>query len=140
MPPYQGGGEMIASVSKDRITYADPPTRFEAGTPAILEAIGFAAAIRWLQDLDRDAIAAHEHGLYERVKSRLNGANWITEIGQAPGKGAIFSFNIEGAHAHDVAQILDKQGRGRSRRNALRRAADGPLRRQLQRARLLRPI
>jgi cysteine desulfurase/selenocysteine lyase len=110
LPPYQGGGEMIGQVSLERITYADPPHRFEAGTPPILEAIGLSAAIEWLGGLDRDAVAAHEHALYDRVKSRLNGANWISEIGRAPGKGAIFSFNMEGAHAHDVAQILDRYG------------------------------
>jgi cysteine desulfurase/selenocysteine lyase len=110
LPPYQGGGEMIGTVSLDAITYADPPHRFEAGTPAILEAIGLGAAIDWLATLDRPAIAAHEHALYRRVKERLNGANWVREIGQAPGKGAIFSFTVEGAHAHDVAQILDRYG------------------------------
>ncbi len=110
MPPYQGGGEMIATVTQEAITYADPPTRFEAGTPAILEAVGLAAAIDWLQGFDRDAVAVHEHALYDRVKSRLNGANWFTELGTAPGKGAIFSFNMVGAHAHDVAQILDRYG------------------------------
>ena len=110
LPPYQGGGEMIGQVTLDRITYAEPPHRFEAGTPPILEAIGLSAAIDWLGALDRTAVAAHEHALYERVKTRLNGANWISEIGQAPGKGAIFSFTVEGAHAHDVAQILDRYG------------------------------
>jgi cysteine desulfurase/selenocysteine lyase len=110
LPPYQGGGEMIGTVALDAITYADPPHRFEAGTPAILEAIGLGAAITWLEGLDRDAIAAHEHSVYVRVKERLNGANWFTELGTAPGKGAIFSFNMEGAHAHDVAQILDRYG------------------------------
>jgi cysteine desulfurase/selenocysteine lyase len=110
LPPYQGGGEMIGRVTLDAITYADPPHRFEAGTPPILEAIGLAAAIEWLGGLDRDAVAAHERGLYERVKERLNGANWLTEIGYAPGKGAIFSFVMEGAHAHDIAQILDRYG------------------------------
>ena len=110
LPPYQGGGEMIGQVSLDAITYADPPHRFEAGTPPILEAIGLSAAIEWLGTLDREAVAAHEHALYERVKTRLNGANWISEIGRAPGKGAIFSFTMEGAHAHDVAQILDRYG------------------------------
>jgi len=110
LPPYQGGGEMIGTVTLDSITYADPPHRFEAGTPPILEAIGLGAAIAWLETLDRDAVAAHEHALYERVKSGLNGANWISEIGRAPGKGAIFAFTLEGAHAHDVAQILDRYG------------------------------
>ncbi len=110
LPPYQGGGEMIGRVALAEITYADPPHRFEAGTPPILEAIGLSAAIEWLRTLDRDAVAAHEHALYDRVKARLNGANWISEIGRAPGKGAIFSFTMEGAHAHDIAQILDRYG------------------------------
>ncbi|HEX4183188.1 MAG TPA: cysteine desulfurase [Caulobacteraceae bacterium] len=110
LPPYQGGGEMIGEVSMDRITYADPPHRFEAGTPPIIEAIGLGAAIGWLDTLDRGAIAAHEAALYDRVKDRLAGANWLTEIGQAPGKGAIFAFNIAGAHANDIAQILDRYG------------------------------
>jgi cysteine desulfurase/selenocysteine lyase len=110
LPPYQGGGEMIATVTMEGITYADPPHRFEAGTPAILEAIGLNAAIDWLEGFDRDAIVAHEHALYARVKERLNGANWLTEIGTAPDKGAIFAFSMVGAHAHDVAQLLDRQG------------------------------
>ena len=110
LPPYQGGGEMIASVSMDEVTYADPPHRFEAGTPPILEAIGLGAAIDWLSSQDRQAIAAHEHALYARVRERLNGANWLRVIGEAPGKGAILSFTIAGAHAHDVAQILDRYG------------------------------
>ena len=110
LPPYQGGGKMIGEVSMDKITYAEPPHRFEAGTPPILEAIGLGAAIDWLETLDRGAVAAHEAALYDRVKTRLAGANWLTEIGQAPGKGAIFSFNVAGAHAHDIAQILDRYG------------------------------
>ncbi len=110
LPPYQGGGEMIGTVTLDAITYADPPHRFEAGTPAILEAIGLGAAIDWLSGLDREAIAAHEHRLYERVRAGLNGANWLRVIGEAPGKGAILSFTVDGAHAHDVAQILDRYG------------------------------
>ncbi len=110
LPPYQGGGEMIDTVTLETVTYADPPYRFEAGTPPILEAIGLGAAIRWLEGQDRMAIAAHEHALYARVKERLNGANWLTELGTAPGKGAIFAFNMEGAHAHDVAQVLDRYG------------------------------
>ncbi len=110
LQPYQGGGDMISSVACDAITYADPPNRFEAGTPPIVEAIGLAAAITWLEGLDRPAIAAHEHALLARVEEGLNGANWLKRYGTAPGKGAIFTFNIEGAHAHDVAQILDRQG------------------------------
>ena len=110
LPPYQGGGEMIGAVSLEAITYADPPHRFEAGTPAIVEAIGLGAAVEWLAGLDREAVVAHEHALYERVIERLNGANWLSVIGSAPGKGAIFAFNVEGAHAHDIAQILDRYG------------------------------
>ena len=110
LPPYQGGGEMIGTVTLDAITYADPPHRFEAGTPAIVEAIGLGAAVDWLMGLDREAIAAHEHALYTRVREGLNGANWLKVIGEAPGKGAVFTFNVEGAHAHDIAQILDRYG------------------------------
>jgi cysteine desulfurase/selenocysteine lyase len=110
LPPYQGGGEMIDTVTLEAVAYAGPPHRFEAGTPPILEAIGLSAAIRWLESFDRDAISAHEHSLYNRVKTRLNGANWLTELGTAPGKGAIFAFNMAGAHAHDVAQVLDRYG------------------------------
>lgn len=110
LPPYQGGGEMIADVALDRITYADPPHRFEAGTPPILEAIGLNAALTWFQGLDRPAAAAHEHALYQRARDGLASANWMKVIGEAPGKGAILSFTVEGAHAHDVAQILDRYG------------------------------
>ena len=110
LPPYQGGGEMIDTVTLNAITYADPPHRFEAGTPPILEAIGLGAAIDWLSSLDRAAIAAHEHALYARVKERLAGVNGIAEIGTAPGKGAIFSFSVAGAHPHDIAQVLDRYG------------------------------
>jgi cysteine desulfurase/selenocysteine lyase len=101
---------MIGTVTLDEITYADPPHRFEAGTPPILEAIGLGAAIDWLGGLDRIAIAHHEHELYARVRERLAGANWLKVLGEAPGKGAILSFTVDGAHAHDVAQILDRYG------------------------------
>jgi cysteine desulfurase/selenocysteine lyase len=110
LPPYQGGGEMIGTVTLDEITYADPPHRFEAGTPPILEAIGLGAAVDWLSGLDRSSVAAHEHRLYARVREGLAGANWLRELGEAPGKGAILSFTVDGAHAHDVAQILDRYG------------------------------
>ena len=110
LPPYQGGGEMIGEVSREKITYADPPHRFEAGTPPIIEAIGLGAAIEWLNGLDREAIAAHEAKIYARVREGLSGANWLRVLGDAPGKGAILSFTIDGAHAHDVAQILDRYG------------------------------
>ena len=110
LPPYQGGGEMIGEVRLDAITYADPPHRFEAGTPPIIEAVAMAAGIEWLESLDREAIAEHEASLLARVEEGLAGANWLRPIGTAPGKGAIFSFTVEGAHAHDVAQILDRYG------------------------------
>jgi cysteine desulfurase/selenocysteine lyase len=110
LPPYQGGGEMIGYVTKEVITYADPPHRFEAGTPPIIEVIGLGAAIDWLSGLDRTAVAAHERRLYQRVREGLAGANWLKVIGEAPDKGAILAFTMEGAHAHDVAQILDRYG------------------------------
>ena len=110
LPPYQGGGEMIGHVTLEAISYADPPHRFEAGTPPILEAIGLGAAIDWFSSLDRTAVAAHEHQLYQHVRERLAGANWLRVLGEAPGKGAILAFTVDGAHAHDVAQILDKYG------------------------------
>ena len=110
LPPYQGGGEMIGTVTLDAITYADPPHRFEAGTPAILEAIGLGAAVDWLSGLDRMEIVRHEARLYKRVREGLAGANWLRVLGEAPDKGAILSFTVDGAHAHDVAQILDRYG------------------------------
>jgi cysteine desulfurase/selenocysteine lyase len=110
MPPYQGGGEMIASVSLDAITYADPPHRFEAGTPAIIEAIGLGAAIDWLMGQDRTAIAVHEQALYQRAYEAVRGINGLRVIGTVPGKGAVLSFTLDGVHAHDLAQILDRYG------------------------------
>jgi cysteine desulfurase/selenocysteine lyase len=110
LPPYQGGGEMIGTVSEEAITYAEPPHRFEAGTPPILEAIGLGAAIDWLSAIDRAAVARHEANLYRRVREGLAGANWLRVLGEAPGKAAILAFTVDGAHAHDVAQILDRYG------------------------------
>jgi cysteine desulfurase/selenocysteine lyase len=110
LPPYQGGGEMIDSVALEGVTYAEPPHRFEAGTPPIIEAVALAAAIDWLRAQDRDAIVRHEAGLYAHVLQRLEGRNDIRILGEAPGKGAVLSFAMEGAHAHDVAQILDRYG------------------------------
>ena len=108
MPPYQGGGEMITRVSKDLITWNEPPHRFEAGTPAILEVIGLKAAIDWLGQFDRDEILAHEHALYQRAYDRLTRINSLRVHGTAPGKGSILTFSLGQAHAHDVAQILDR--------------------------------
>lgn len=110
LPAWQGGGEMIEIVSKERITYNVPPFRFEAGTPAITEAVGLKAAIDWLASQDRAAIHAHEHALLDHAMGALRGVNGISLYGTAPGKGAIIAFNIDGAHPHDVAQLLDRQG------------------------------
>ena len=104
------GLSMFGSVAMDTISYADPPHRFEAGTPPILEAVGWGAALDWLMAQDRQAIAAHEHALYARAVERLSGCNWLRILGDAPGKGAILSFEVQGAHAHDVAQLLDRYG------------------------------
>lgn len=110
MQPYQGGGEMISEVSLDRVTYGDLPHKFEAGTPAILEAIGLGAALSWFMAQPRDAIHAHEQALLARAMAALSGRNWITVHGTAPGKGAILAFSVDGAHPHDIAQLLDRQG------------------------------
>jgi cysteine desulfurase/selenocysteine lyase len=110
MRPYQGGGEMIEVVETGRVTYNEPPHRFEAGTPPIVEAIGLGAAIRWVGQFDSDAVIAHEHALYERAVAGLRGINGLRVHGQAPGKGAVLSFSLEGAHPHDLAQILDRYG------------------------------
>lgn len=110
MPPFEGGGEMIDIVERERVTYNEPPHRFEAGTPPIIEAIGLKAAIDWYEGQDRAAIEAHEAMLRDRAMEALRGLNWIKLHGQAPDKGAIVAFSMEGAHPHDVAQLLDRQG------------------------------
>jgi len=110
MPPFEGGGEMIDIVERERVTYNEPPHRFEAGTPPILEAIGLKAAIDWLDGQDRAAIEAHEAALRDRAMNALRELNWVKLHGQAPDKGAIIAFSVEGAHPHDVAQVLDRQG------------------------------
>lgn len=110
LPPYQGGGEMIETVEKERVTYARPPHRFEAGTPPILEAIGLGAALEWLSQYDPVAVQAHEQALYRHAVDRLRGHDWLRILGEAEGKGALLTFAVEGAHAHDVAQIMDRYG------------------------------
>ena len=110
LPPYQGGGEMIETVTKDRVTYARPPHRFEAGTPPIIEAIGLGAALEWLSALDRNAIAAHEAGLYARARAAVADIDGLRVLGETPGKGAILTFDVQGAHAHDLAQVMDRYG------------------------------
>jgi cysteine desulfurase/selenocysteine lyase len=108
--PYQGGGEMIEVVETDRITYNTAPHKFEAGTPPILEAVGLGAALRWMGQFDAAEVAAHEHALYARAREALRGINGLKVHGEAPGKGAVLSFSLEGAHPHDLAQILDRYG------------------------------
>jgi cysteine desulfurase / selenocysteine lyase len=110
MPPYQGGGEMIREVRQDAITYGDPPHRFEAGTPAIVEAVGLGAALRYMTALGRENIQAHEHALSAYAHERLGRMNSLRIIGKARGKGGIIAFEMKGAHAHDVATVIDRQG------------------------------
>jgi|TARA_A100001391_G_scaffold163024_2_gene122300 cysteine desulfurase/selenocysteine lyase len=110
MQPFLGGGEMIEEVSKDAVTYNAPPHRFEAGTPPIVQAIGLGAAIDYVETLGRDAIAAHEHEVAVYAGEQLSRINSLRMIGTAPGKGGIFSFMLENAHAHDVSTILDRYG------------------------------
>jgi len=110
MPPYQGGGEMIREVRQDRITYNDPPHRFEAGTPAIVEAVGLGAALRFMMAVGRENIRAHEAALTDYAHERLGAMNSLRIIGRARGKGGIIAFEMKNAHAHDVATIIDRQG------------------------------
>jgi len=110
MPPYQGGGEMIGTVTTERITYAVPPHRFEAGTPAIVQAIGLGAAIDYVESVGRERIKAHEDTLLAYAMERLGELNWLRIFGRAKNKGSIISFEMEGAHPHDVSTILDRYG------------------------------
>ncbi|MFG1344735.1 cysteine desulfurase [Xanthobacter autotrophicus DSM 431] len=110
MPPYEGGGEMIREVTEDYVTYGVPPHRFEAGTPPIVQAIGLGAAIEYVQSIGRERIAAHEHELSVYAHERLGALNSLRIIGTAPGKGGIISFEMKGAHPHDVATIIDRYG------------------------------
>jgi len=110
MPPYQGGGDMIKAVTFARTTYADPPARFEAGTPHIAGGIGFGAAIDWLAGLDRDAAAAHEQDLVDYATGRLREISGVRVIGTAAHKAAVVSFVMDGVHAHDVGTIVDQDG------------------------------
>ncbi|MBB3710651.1 cysteine desulfurase/selenocysteine lyase [Limimaricola variabilis] len=111
MRPFMGGGDMIDQVTRDEITYNVPPMKFEAGTPSIVSTIGMGVAIDWMMDLGMEAIAAHERSLRDHAVARLGGLNWLNLQGRSAGKGAIFSFTIEGgAHAHDISTVLDKKG------------------------------
>ena len=110
MPPYQGGGEMINEVTVDNVTYNEPPHRFEAGTPAIVQAIGLGAALDYMRGVGLANIAAHEARLRDHAMARLSEINSLRMFGRARNKGAIVSFTMDGAHAHDVATVIDRAG------------------------------
>lgn len=111
MRPFLGGGDMIREVSKEAVSYADPPMKFEAGTPGIVQQIGLGVALDYLMALGMENVAAHERGLRDYARARLGGLNWLNVQGNSAGKGAIFSFTLEGpAHAHDISTVLDKKG------------------------------
>ncbi|MBR1122574.1 cysteine desulfurase [Bradyrhizobium lablabi] len=110
MRPFNGGGEMIREVAKDWITYGDPPHKFEAGTPPIVQAIGLGAAIDYVNSIGKERIAAHEHDLVTYAQDRLREINSLRLIGTARHKGPVISFEMKGAHAHDVATVIDRQG------------------------------
>ncbi|WP_428641408.1 cysteine desulfurase [Roseibium sp.] len=110
MRPFNGGGEMILDVTEDIVTYNDPPHRFEAGTPPIVQAIGLGAALDYMDALGRENIARHEADLKDYAHQKLREINSLRIFGDAPGKGAIVSFELQGAHAHDVATIIDRAG------------------------------
>ena len=110
MPPFNGGGEMIREVFEDRITYGDPPHRFEAGTPSIVQAIGLGAAIDYVTSIGKARIRAHESDLVRYAHERLREINSLRIFGTAKDKGPIVSFEVKGAHPHDVATIIDRSG------------------------------
>ena len=110
MRPFNGGGEMIREVARDWITYGDPPHKFEAGTPPIVQAIGLGAAIDYVNSIGKERIAAHEHVLLTYAQERLREINSLRLIGTAKNKGALISFDMKGAHPHDVATVIDRQG------------------------------
>jgi cysteine desulfurase / selenocysteine lyase len=111
MRPFLGGGDMIREVTRDAVTWNDPPMKFEAGTPGIVQQIGLGAALDYLSALGMDRIAAHERALRDYARARLDGLNWLSVQGNSAGKGAIFSFTLDGAaHAHDISTVLDKRG------------------------------
>jgi cysteine desulfurase/selenocysteine lyase len=110
MPPWQGGGDMIRTVSFEKTEYAGIPAKFEAGTPDIAGAVGLAAALDYLSSFDRAAVAAHEHDLLEYATRRLSEIPGLAIVGTAPEKASIVSFTLEGMHPHDVGTILDDSG------------------------------
>ncbi|MDJ0821270.1 MAG: cysteine desulfurase [Paracoccaceae bacterium] len=111
MIPFMGGGDMIREVHKDEVTWNDPPMKFEAGTPGIVQQIGLGVALDYMMGLGMENIAAHEAKLRNYTRSKLDGLNWLQVQGTTPDKAAIFSFTLDGAaHAHDISTILDKKG------------------------------
>ncbi|MCC4299240.1 cysteine desulfurase [Aurantimonas coralicida] len=108
--PFNGGGEMIVEVTEDAVTYNAPPHRFEAGTPPIVQAIGLGASLDYMRGIGREAIAAHEETLRDYAHERLRAVNSLRIYGEAPGKGAIVSFDLEGIHAHDISMVIDREG------------------------------
>lgn len=111
MRPFMGGGDMIRDVHRDAVTWNDPPHKFEAGTPGIVQTIGLGAALEWMMDVGMDNIRDHEADLTAYCRDRLAGLNWLNVQGKSATKAAIFSFTIEGAgHPHDISTVLDKKG------------------------------
>lgn len=111
MRPFMGGGDMIREVTRESVSYNDPPMKFEAGTPGIVQAIGLGVALEYMMGLGIENIAAHEHRLRDYARSKLEGLNWLNVQGTTPDKAAIFSFTLDGAaHAHDISTVLDKKG------------------------------
>ncbi|MFN3970639.1 MAG: cysteine desulfurase [Gemmobacter sp.] len=111
MRPFLGGGDMIREVGRDHVTWNNPPMKFEAGTPGIVNQIGMGVALEWMMALGLDRIAAHEAALRDYAQIRLAGLNWLRVQGNSATKGAIFSFTLEGAaHAHDISTVLDQRG------------------------------
>ena len=111
MRPFMGGGDMIREVTRDTVTWNDPPMKFEAGTPGIVQQIGLGAALDYLTALGMDNVAAHERGLRDYARARLAGLDWLNVQGNSATKGAIFSFTLQGAaHAHDISTVLDRKG------------------------------
>lgn len=110
MPPYQGGGDMISSVSFEKTVFRDPPQRFEAGTPPILEVVGLGAAVDYVSAIGMEAIHAHEQSLLEHATEALSRIDGLRLIGTAPGKAAIVSFTLDGIHPHDIGTIIDREG------------------------------
>jgi cysteine desulfurase/selenocysteine lyase len=110
MPPFNGGGEMIREVFEDRIIYGEPPHKFEAGTPPIVQAIGLGAAIDYVNSIGKSRIRAHEASLLKYATDRLREINSLRIFGDARDKGPIISFEVKGAHPHDVATIIDRAG------------------------------